>query len=245
MEKLAESAKSGEPMNFLKYVFDFDEENKAQIMNLFQYTVLAIIPVILTLKAIKYIIPEEDESKGSLEILGECVGQLLLILSAIWISNRMIRYIPTYSKYEYSDYDPISFILPFLIILSTMQTKFGAKLNILFERAMELWRGKNPEKEQFDNKGNNVVKVSQPLANNGQMNPNLVQQNPMVNSPGMDTSVLPPPGQIPKMGNSQPDFSGMYQQQPTGMPNSQMPGMDNSIMAANESTGSPFGGSPW
>ena len=245
MDKLAETAKSGEPMNFLKHVFDFDEENKAQIMNLFQYTILAIIPVILTLKAIKYIIPEEDDSKGSLEILGECVGQLLLILSAIWISNRMIRYIPTYSKFEYSDYDPISFILPFLIILSTMQTKFGSKLNILFERAMELWTGKNPEKIE-NNKGNNVVKVSQPLANNGISNPNLGLQRQQMNNT-MDTSVLPPPGQIPKMVNSQPDFSSMYQQQQTGMPGGAMPGngMDNMIMAANEGSGSPFGGSPW
>ena len=70
--------------------------------------------------------------------------------------------------------------LPFLIILSTMQTKFGAKLNILFERAMEMWTGKNPEKEKLQNgKSNNVVKVSQPLANNGISNPNMGTQNNM------------------------------------------------------------------
>ena len=60
MEKLSESAKSisnsGEPFNFFKYVFNFEEDNKGQIFNLFQYTILAIIPVILTLKTIKYII---------------------------------------------------------------------------------------------------------------------------------------------------------------------------------------------
>ena len=93
MDKLAETAKSGEPFNFFKYVFDFNEDNKSQIINLFQYTILAILPVMLTLKAIKHIIPEEDDSKGSLEILGECIGQLVFIFAAIWISNRIITYI--------------------------------------------------------------------------------------------------------------------------------------------------------
>ena len=93
METVTENLKEtpNSTMSFFKYVFNFDQDNKAQIMNLFQYTILAIIPVVLILKAIKFIIPEEDDSKSSFEILGECVGQLLLILSAIWISNKMIR----------------------------------------------------------------------------------------------------------------------------------------------------------
>tara|TARA_B110001450_G_scaffold256745_1_gene288467 strand:+ start:4829 stop:5566 length:738 start_codon:yes stop_codon:yes gene_type:complete len=224
--------------NFLNHVFNFDEENKAQIVNLFQYTILAIIPVILTLKAIKYLIPEEDVSKGSLEILLECIGQIFLIILAIWFSNRMIRYIPTYSKYEYTNFDAISFMLPFLIILSTMQTKFGAKLNILFDRVMALWMGeKDKEANTNNNQKNNqnVVKVTQPISN---MNMPAMQPN------HIDTSLLPPPGQIPQMTSSQnnTDFSEMYHQQPTGMPGGSMPGggLGDMVVAANEGMGSPF-----
>lgn len=245
MESISETSKSlsksSTPNDFFKHIFNFDEENKAHIMNLFQYTILAIIPVLLTLKAIKYIIPEEDDSKSSLEILLECVGQMSLILSAIWFSDKLIRFIPTYSKYEYTKYDPISFILPFLIILSTMQTKFGAKLNILFDRVMKLWTGEKVQEPQTNNNNNNNnVKITQPISNS-QM-PNLPQ-----NSNHFDTSVLPPPGQIPQMNTPQTqqqnntDFSSMYQQQTTGMPGASMPGnmMDN-IMPANEGMGSPF-----
>ena len=253
MDKLAETAKSGEPFNFLKYVFNFEEDNKGQIMNLFQYTILAILPVILTLKAIKHIIPEDDDSKGSLEILGECVGQLLFILAAIWISNRIITYIPTYSGLSYNNYDPISFIIPFLIILSTMQTKFGAKLNILFERCMELWRGKvNPAKNNNNNNNannnnaNNVVTVSQPVVGNH----NIHQSS---RADMLDTSVLGAPGQVPNIDGfnvkqqTTNDFNSMYQQNNTGMPGGAMPGMappQNEVVAANSCGGSGFSGWP-
>ena len=45
-----------------RFVFNFDEENKATILNMLQYTLLSIIPVLIILKVIKYVVPEEDES---------------------------------------------------------------------------------------------------------------------------------------------------------------------------------------
>ena len=66
------------------WFFNFDSENKAHILNMLQYTMLTIIPVLLILRGIKHIIPDEDESKGSLEILFESLGQVILIMLAIW-----------------------------------------------------------------------------------------------------------------------------------------------------------------
>ena len=144
MEKVTETVKSvpSESMNFFSYVFNFDHDNKIDIMNMLQYTLIAIIPILLLLKGIKYIIPEEDESKGSLEIMAESVGQIILIMMGIWFINKIIRYIPTYSGENYHKFNNINFILPFVIILATMQTKFGLKMNILIERATDLWQGK-------------------------------------------------------------------------------------------------------
>ena len=150
---------------FFTYVFNFDTENKHHIMNMLQYTLLTIIPVLLLLRGIKHLIPEDDESKGSFEILAESVGQIILIMLAIWFTNKIIYYIPTYSGEAYPKYNEIGFIIPFILILATMQTKLGAKFNILIDRVSALIFGqKEDKKAQGQQQGQNVVRVSQPLA---------------------------------------------------------------------------------
>ena len=136
MDKISDSVKSvqNESAGFFSFVFNFDTENKHRIINMLQYTLLTIIPVLLILRGIKHIIPEDDESKGSLEILAESVGQVILIMLAIWFTNKIIYYIPTYSGEDYPKFNEISFIIPFILILATMQTKLGAKFNILIDR---------------------------------------------------------------------------------------------------------------
>lgn len=231
MEPLSDKSNS---LNFFNHMLNFDEDNKAQLMNILQYAILAIIPVVLVLKLVKYIVPEEDESKSTLEIVLECVGQLILIILALWFSNKAIRYVPTYSKYEYPSSDLVNYILPFLLILTTMQTKFGSKINILFDRFVVMING-SKEGQSDKKQTNDKVNVTKPIAN---------MQQQQQQQPQMDLSVLPPAGQIPQMASSNnsgqtPDFINMYQQQTTGMPGAAMPG-DNGIMAANESMGSPF-----
>jgi hypothetical protein len=171
MDKISESVKSMEHggSGFFTYVFNFDTENKHRIMNLLQYTLLTIIPVLLILRGIKHIIPEDDESKGSFEILAESIGQIILIMLAIWFTNKIIYYIPTYSGEEYPKYNEIGFIIPFIIILATMQTKLGAKFNILMDRVSALIFGQKDDGrgQAQQQQGQNVVRVSQPLA--GQM----------------------------------------------------------------------------
>ena len=167
MDKISESVKSMEQgsSGFFTYVFNFDTENKHHIMNMLQYTLLTIIPVLLLLRGIKHLIPEDDESKGSFEILAESVGQIILIMLAIWFTNKIIYYIPTYSGEAYPKYNEIGFIIPFILILATMQTKLGAKFNILIDRVSALIFGqKEDKKAQGQQQGQNVVRVSQPLA---------------------------------------------------------------------------------
>ena len=86
---------------FIKYLFDIDEDNKNELINLIQYAVIALLPILLILKAIKHFIPEEDETKGSLEIMVETVGQVVFMVGSIWFLDRIIRYIPTYTGAEY------------------------------------------------------------------------------------------------------------------------------------------------
>ena len=130
-----------EKIGFFSYVFNFDTENKNAIFNMLQYGALSIIPVILTLRLIKSIIPEDDETKGSLEITFEVIAQLSVLILAVWYTNKIIRYIPTYTGSPYSSFSETSAIIPFVIILITMQTKLGAKVNILVDRVTEYIRG--------------------------------------------------------------------------------------------------------
>jgi hypothetical protein len=171
MDKISDSVKSvqGESMGFIHYVFNFDTENKHHIMNMLQYTLLTIIPVLIILRGIKHFIPEDDEAKGSLEILFESIGQVIIIMLAIWFTNKIIQYIPTYSGEHYSKFNEITFVIPFILILATMQTKLGAKFNILIDRLMlaVTGRGVDAKAQAAANNGQNVVRVSQPLA--GQM----------------------------------------------------------------------------
>jgi hypothetical protein len=236
MDKLNDSDTEKSSLGFFKYVFNFDEENKHNLMNMVQYTLLSIIPVIIILRLIKNIIPEEDETKGSLEITVECVGQILLIILAIWFTNKIIRYIPTYSGEYYGKFNETNFIIPFIIILATMQTKLGAKLNILIDRVIDLWHGKKEgmqqQQGQQQGQGQNVVRVSQPFAGG---------QRPVTQADYLDRSqLLPTNTQLTAMPSQQqqnPDFNSMYQNNPTPMPGAMQPGMMMEPMAANEGGG--------
>ena len=226
MDKITDSVKSvqHESAGFFSYVFNFDTENKHRIMNMLQYTLLSIVPVLLILRGIKHLIPVDDESKGSIEILAESVGQVILIMLAIWITNKIINFIPTYSGEEYPKFNEISFVIPFIIILATMQTKLGAKFNILIERVMNMIGGKAEPPKKDQQQGQNVVRVSQPLA--GQHQPSqadyldrnqLLPSNPMMSS-------MPTKYPAQQLQQQQPADTGMYQ-------------MMNEPQAANEGGG--------
>ena len=237
---------------FLKYITTFEEEQKGEIMNMIQYSLLAIIPVIIILRSVKSLVPDEDESKGCLELSVECMLQIVFVMVMIWLTNRLIRYIPTYSEADYKDFSPVNFILPFLIILCTMQSKLGYKLNIMTDRALDMWNGTNkqvmPPQGQQNNNATNC---------GGGGNPNFIiqpQQHQPSQADYLDTSnLLPSNPQMSAMPNSQPspqqtamqqgpDFNSMHQGSNTPSGDASMQGQggmlfNDSPMAANEALG--------
>jgi hypothetical protein len=148
------------PSGFFNYVFNFDSDNKAILLNMFQYIVIALIPVIVVLKLIKEYIPEDDDKKESIELIIEIVIQIGVLFVAMYLIDKIIRYFPTYSNVPYTKFNEISFIIPTLVLIMTMQTKLGAKINILYDRVLEMWNGKNQSKGG-NNQGN--IRVSQPI----------------------------------------------------------------------------------
>lgn len=240
MSDVVESAKKipETSASFFEYVFNFDDDSKCGMINMVQYSVLALVPVVLLLKSIKNFVPEDDETKGSLEILAECIGQIAFIVLAIWFIDKIVRYVPTYSKCTYTTFNSTNFLLPFIILLTTMQTKFGAKLNILGDRVVDLWHGKQPGDAGAQQNSN--VRVTQPLSGAGQHQPSQAdhldrsQLLPGNSQLTAMPNIAPQQQQAaaPQQGATQqsPDFNAMYQEP----------------MAANAALGGGmFGGSSW
>jgi hypothetical protein len=227
------------PSGFFNYVFNFDSDNKAVLLNMFQYIIIALIPVIVLLKLIKEYIPEDDDKKESIELILEIVIQLGLLFVAMYLIDKIIRYFPTYSKVPYTKFNEISFIIPTLVLIMTMQTKLGAKINILYDRILEMWNGKT-QVTGGNNQGN--IRVSQPgihqvsradTLDNTIMAPR-VNQLPQQNNISLIDS-------LPNMMNSGSGGGGGNNMQNQAMQNAFMDSMEP--MAANGALGGAFGSS--
>jgi hypothetical protein len=182
---------------FFEYIFNFNRENMDNISNMWQYTFIAIPLVLICLKLLNALSPAVDESKGSLEIFLEIFISINVLLLTIWFVNKIIRYIPTRSKTSYHTFNETNFILPFLIILFTIDTKLGNKINILIDRLFDLYSGKTNLNNNNNKNGKNQqdVKTTQPISrgtrppqqqqNNSQQQPsqfnNLALNNPQFN----------------------------------------------------------------
>jgi hypothetical protein len=170
--------------SFLSHVFSMAEESNAEILNVIQYSTMGVVPVILLNKSIQRFIPEADPEKTSVEILAEIFIQLVVMFVGMIIIHRMITYIPTYSGFKYENLNLTNVVLAFLIIVLSIQTKLGLKVNIMVDRIMELWNGPatNDKKEGMKNK----VKVSKPVSQHAP------SQSDYLDDSNMQQNMFPP-----------------------------------------------------
>lgn len=236
MESLNESKDTG----FFKHVFKFDQESKSEMLNIIQYAVLAIIPIVVLNKLTQRFIPEADEDKSSIEITAEVLAQIVIMFLVIMIIHRMITYIPTYSGDKYNDFSVTNIVLAMLVIILSLQTKLGEKVSILVDRFVELWEGHSDSKDKKrksngSGNGNGNVKVSQPISQN-----QSAAMTQSINSMG-STSI----SSLPTMQQPSLNYDQMYQQDSTPLIGANTPGMESfsaGPLAANEMTGNTFGG---
>lgn len=127
--------------SFFTHVFSGSDESKAEFLNAVQYSFMGIIPVIALNKSIQRFSPEADPEKPSVEILAEVFIQLIIMFCGIIVIHRIITYFPTYSGYKYEHLELTNVILAFLIIILSIQTKIGLKVNIIYDRIVDLWNG--------------------------------------------------------------------------------------------------------
>ena len=233
MESLDELSKTN-GKSFFKHVFNFNDESKSEMMNIIQYAVLALVPVVIMNKAMQRFVPEADEEKGNLELVGEVVLQVVVMFMGILLIHRIVTYVPTYSGEKYVDFSVTNIILATLVIILSLQTKLGEKVSILVDRVIQLWEGQDPKRKQSKGKGN--VKVSQPIS-----------QNQMAMSQSLNTMGSTSVASLP-VQQQLPNYDSMHQQNDTPLVGAATPGMGMETfepMAANAGGGGAFGNAFW
>jgi len=224
---------------FMNHLLKFDSDTKGELLNVLQYSILGLIPVILFNKNILTLFPAASEEKGNIELVVEIVGEITTIFLGIFIINRLITYIPTYSEKTYSSLNLIQLVLIFLIIILNFQTELATKVDILVERVMELWTGVPADNKHKEKSGK--VYVSQPISGNQPIPTHqnsradyLGAHNQLIADPNMQQSAnqsstmysqsLTPPAQIPTQQtqpvqntpsvpqSNPPNFDSMYQE---------------------------------
>jgi hypothetical protein len=214
--------------SFFNHVFSTTEEGKAEILNVVQYACLGVIPIVILNKTIQRFIPEADTENSSVELLAEILIQLVIMFCGIVLIHRMITYLPTYSGFKYEDLTLTNVILAFLVIVLSIQTKIGIKVNILVDRALELWNGPS------DNKPNvkKNVRFSQPVVQHS------TSQADYLDNSQVQTGIFPPAPVATTRQNSL--MEGMHMQGGNQMQDyASMMGP----MAANSVLGGSFGSS--
>jgi len=165
-----ESASTTQPSTnggFIKHMSEFDATTKARLLNMAQYTLLAVVPITLVEKGMTSLFPEADKDKGSAELLAEMAFQIIITLVILFFIHRLITYIPTYSGEPMESLQLLSVATVFLVAsIQSESLTSGKKAGILYRRASELWEGKEAKKKKEKGKGS-VVKVTQPIARNG------------------------------------------------------------------------------
>ena len=232
MEDTEESKK-----NFFKHVFNFEDDSKAEMLNIVQYTLIAIIPMVLLNKSIQKYVPEADDQKSSLEVLAEIILQVIVMFLGLLFIHRMIIFVPTYSGVKFPEYNVIINILSVLMITLSLQTKLGEKVSILVERINELWEGKSNDKKK--KKGN--VKVTQPISQNG--GSQQAAMNQAMYTDGTSINSLP----TTESSQQLPNYDAMYKQDATPLVGAASPseGFIQEPMAANSVLGGSSMFSSW
>ena len=149
------SSSSSSSPTFVQHVFRFDDTSKSEFLNLGQYVLLSVVPIVALNKTMVSYVPVADDRKSSWELSAEIVLQLLLTFGGLVLIHRIVTFVPTYSKIAYPDIHVLYMVLVVLLLLTSLKTNVGEKINILYERGLTLWYGGSSTKSNNNNKINN------------------------------------------------------------------------------------------
>jgi hypothetical protein len=192
----------GNTGSFMSYMFSLNEGEKIELVNLFQYVLLAIIPILLVVKMMSTYIPDVDYKKGTVEITVEIVIQLILLFALFFFIHKLILFIPTYSKQPYPPINFFPIALSVIFVLFTLDKTIGEKSSILMQRIFVML---GISKENFDGADLKELEESQQEVNkNTGMHMSGPQMNPPQMSNPSSTGIYEPP--VRKSDRGQPQI---------------------------------------
>ena len=141
-------------------MFSFDNDTKNELMNIGQYAILSIVPLVALVKLIDGLVANFDPTKGNIELVGEILVHLTLLIIAVFLVDRLVKYIPTYSGKSHKAINFLNIIIMFYLTTD----KIGEKITELSSRVNDMWNGNLKSVEGVENKKDgNKVKVTQPI----------------------------------------------------------------------------------
>ena len=232
---------------FFTYVFKLSRFKQEDLMNIVQYTILSIVPVLLFVYFTKKYFPLVSESDSSIYIFLMTFFELVFMMIGIFFIDRIVNYIPTFSGKYYEPINLTTVVIIFVLFMLIINAGFRERTTVLLAR-FDKWFwiddaiaknvfGKvrkfdilsgdlNDEKkikEKPKNKMNQEASVNPPLPTQGPMLP-----NPMTNYGGtMPTQQAP-------------NFNSMYAGPKAPLVNAEVPSMHEAFsepMAANDAIG--------
>lgn len=202
--------------SFVSYMFSMTDGEKVELINMFQYIILAIIPVILIVRLMKTYIPPVNNRKGSAEVAVELIVQLVVLVSFFFLIHKLILFIPTYTKQNYPSIQFFPVLLPLLFILFTLDKNMGEKAQLLLQRGLVLiginkenFEGADLEEEE-KNQAYVSKNVSSQVIEQQMMPPQM--SNPVMMEPPVRKTDKQNPQQYQQYGIQEPaaanDFGG-------------------------------------
>jgi hypothetical protein len=246
--------------SFFKYVFNFEDESKSEIINLLQFSLISFIPIVLLSKLLEKYSPSKDETKGSLEITAEIIIQTIVLFIGLFFINRITMFFPTFSGENYPKINTITSVLSISLSLIFFSSNINEKINILTERINDLWEGKtdkNSKTKTVNVNGKQVtVKVTQPNSQQQKQPSSMsMSSSQSVYNDGTAINQLPTNDmsraqEYSLSSQSLPNYDAMYRQDNTPLVGAATPGggtegFMQEPMAANDALGSWGGFSSW
>ena len=194
---------------FLGHMFRFDATTKGDLANILQYSALGAVPVILMLKIVKNYFPDVVATKSTAELTFECVAELAFILLSVYFIDRFASYFPPYSGQRYERLDLTQTILVFMVVLFTIQTKLGTKMNIVLDRITNNLEGYSNKAKAGEGGHMGNVSIMRALSDDSQPAPHA--SVPMIPSAGLGAA---PGGGLSIVPSGSPGpggASGMFQ----------------------------------
>lgn len=186
--------------NFYQYITSFDSDQKYELMNMIQYALLIIVPVLLLNKGIEELIAPSIENKTTFELSLELVSEILLIMMGMFFIHRLVSYIPTYSEKPYTSFSLIGFVFSFVTVLLHTDNSIKTKLNHIYEKVYEYISGnivkvetkpiQKPVQTSILPPNNTQTQPSQVSLSQAQHEPNYINTHAVQQmNPTMNTSV--------------------------------------------------------